>query len=76
MPGASGIIGTRHTLAAKPDGYTLMMDNHAVSAMLAASQMDLPFKWETRTGILPGDHRSRLLHGQAGFPLERSKGSC
>ncbi len=51
MPGASGIIGTRHTLAAKPDGYTLMMDNHAVSAMLAASQMDLPFKWENRTVI-------------------------
>lgn len=51
MPGGSGIIGTRHTLAAKPDGYTLMMDNHAVSAMLAASQIDLPFKWENRTVI-------------------------
>ena len=51
MPGASGIIGTRHTLTAKPDGYTLMMDNHAVSAMLAASQIDLPFKWENRTVI-------------------------
>jgi tripartite-type tricarboxylate transporter receptor subunit TctC len=51
MPGASGIIGTRHTLTAKPDGYTLMMDNHTVSAMLAASQIDLPFKWENRTVI-------------------------
>jgi tripartite-type tricarboxylate transporter receptor subunit TctC len=51
MPGASGIIGTRATLTAKPDGYTLMMDNHAVSAMLAASQMDLPFKWENRTTV-------------------------
>lgn len=51
MPGASGIIGTRHALTAKPDGYTLMMDNHAVSAMLAASQIDLPFKWENRTVI-------------------------
>lgn len=51
MPGASGIIGTRHTLTAKADGYTLMMDNHAVSAMLAASQIDLPFKWENRTVI-------------------------
>jgi tripartite-type tricarboxylate transporter receptor subunit TctC len=51
MPGASGIIGTRHVLSAKPDGYTLMMDNHAVSAMLGASQMDLPFKWENRTTI-------------------------
>jgi tripartite-type tricarboxylate transporter receptor subunit TctC len=51
MPGASGIIGTRHVLNAKPDGYTLMMDNHAVSAMLAASQIDLPFKWENRTTI-------------------------
>jgi tripartite-type tricarboxylate transporter receptor subunit TctC len=51
MPGASGIIGTRHVLAAKPDGYTLMMDNHAVSAMMAATQMDLPFKWDNRTTI-------------------------
>ena len=51
MPGASGIIGTRHVLVAKPDGYTLMMDNHAVSAMLAATQMDLPFKWDNRTPI-------------------------
>jgi tripartite-type tricarboxylate transporter receptor subunit TctC len=51
MPGGSGIIGTRHILASKPDGYTLMMDNHAVSAMLAATQIDLPFKWENRTVI-------------------------
>lgn len=51
MPGASGIIGTRHVLNCKPDGYTLMMDNHAVSAMLAATQMDLPFKWDNRTMI-------------------------
>ncbi|RJQ57668.1 MAG: tripartite tricarboxylate transporter substrate binding protein [Desulfobacteraceae bacterium] len=51
MPGASGIIGTRHVLNSKPDGYTLMMDNHAVSAMLAATQMELPFKWDNRTVI-------------------------
>lgn len=51
MPGASGIIGTRHVLNSKPDGYTLMMDNHAVSAMLAATQTDLPFKWDNRTVI-------------------------
>ncbi len=51
MPGASGIIGTRHVLVAKPDGYTLMMDNHAVNAMLAATQMDLPFVWDDRTPV-------------------------
>jgi tripartite-type tricarboxylate transporter receptor subunit TctC len=51
MPGASGIIGTRHVIVAKADGYTLMMDNHAASAMLAATQMDLPFKWDNRTPV-------------------------
>ncbi len=51
MPGASGIIGTRQVISSRPDGYTLMMDNHATSAMLAATQMDLPFKWDNRTFI-------------------------
>lgn len=51
MPGASGIIGARHAMAAKPDGYTLMLDGHGVSSMLAATQVDLPFKWDNRTVI-------------------------
>lgn len=51
MPGASGIIGARYVMAAKPDGYTLMVDSHAVSSMLAATQIDLPFKWDNRTVI-------------------------
>jgi tripartite-type tricarboxylate transporter receptor subunit TctC len=50
-PGGGGILGTHEVLAARPDGYTLMMDNHAVNAMLAASQTDLPFKWDERTPI-------------------------
>lgn len=50
-PGASGMIGTRYVLTSKPDGYTLMNDNHATSAMMAAIHTDLPFKWENRTVI-------------------------
>lgn len=51
MPGASGITATRHVLNARPDGYTLFMDNHAVSSMLFAVQSDVPFKLEERTTI-------------------------
>jgi len=51
MPGASGITGARHVLSARPDGYTLMMDNHAVSSMLFAVQSEVPFKMEDRTTI-------------------------
>jgi tripartite-type tricarboxylate transporter receptor subunit TctC len=51
MPGASGIIGARHVMAARPNGYTMMVDSHAVSSMLAATQIDLPFKWDHRTVI-------------------------
>jgi len=50
-PGGGGIVGTHEVLTARPDGYTLMMDNHAVNAMLAASQTDLPFKWDERTAV-------------------------
>jgi tripartite-type tricarboxylate transporter receptor subunit TctC len=49
--GGGGIVGTHEVLTARPDGYTLMMDNHAVNAMLGASQTDLPFKWDERTPI-------------------------
>jgi len=51
MPGASGIIGARHAMAARPNGYTMMVDSHAVSSMLAATQIDLPFKWDHRTVV-------------------------
>ena len=51
MPGASGITGTLHVLRARPDGYTLFFDNHAVSAMLFAVQSDVPYKMEGKTPI-------------------------
>ncbi|HEV8676742.1 MAG TPA: tripartite tricarboxylate transporter substrate binding protein [Methylomirabilota bacterium] len=51
MPGASGITGTLHVLGARPDGYTLLFDNHAVSSMLFAVQSDVPYKMETKTAI-------------------------
>ena len=62
MPGASGIIGARHVLAAKPTGYTMMVDSHAVSSMLAATQIDLPFKWDHRTVVarVSIDHGSMI----------------
>jgi tripartite-type tricarboxylate transporter receptor subunit TctC len=49
--GGGGIVGTHEVLTARPDGYTLMMDNHAVNALLAVTQTDLPFKWDERTAI-------------------------
>lgn len=51
MPGASGITGTLHALRAQPDGYTLLLDVHAVSSMLFAVQSDVPFKMEAKTPI-------------------------
>ena len=33
-PGAAGVIGTEGVAKAQPDGYTLLMGNHAVLAML------------------------------------------
>lgn len=50
-PGGSAILGTNHVMQAKPDGYTILLDSHAVNAMLAASRSDLPFKWDQRTPI-------------------------
>ncbi len=51
MPGGSTVVGTRHVLASKPDGYTLLVDSHGSSTMLAATQLDLPFKWDERAFI-------------------------
>ncbi|MBI1962439.1 MAG: tripartite tricarboxylate transporter substrate binding protein [Candidatus Rokubacteria bacterium] len=51
MPGASGITGALHVLRARPDGYTLMMDVHAVSSMLFAVQSDVPYKMDGKTSI-------------------------
>lgn len=51
MPGASGITGTLHALRARPDGYTLFVDVHAVSSMLFAVQSDVPYKFEEKTPI-------------------------
>ena len=51
QPGASGITGARQVLTSKPDGYTLMLDVHAVSSMLFAVQSDVPFKMEEKTAL-------------------------
>jgi tripartite-type tricarboxylate transporter receptor subunit TctC len=51
MPGASGITATLQALNARPDGYTLFADVHAVASMLFAVQSDLPFKMEAKTPI-------------------------
>jgi tripartite-type tricarboxylate transporter receptor subunit TctC len=51
LPGASGITATLQALNARPDGYTLLADVHAVASMLFAVQSDVPFKMEAKTPI-------------------------
>ena len=51
MPGASGITGALRALNARPDGYTLLLDPHATSAMLFAVESDVPFKMDSKTQI-------------------------
>ncbi|MBI5967015.1 MAG: tripartite tricarboxylate transporter substrate binding protein [Deltaproteobacteria bacterium] len=51
MPGGSGAIGLQRLISAKPDGYTLFMDNHANSPMTGAALPDLPFDWKKRIWI-------------------------
>jgi len=51
-PGAGGVIGVREAMTARPDGYTMLLDCHATSSMLAAFQPGkLPFEWRKRTWI-------------------------
>jgi putative tricarboxylic transport membrane protein len=51
QPGASGITATLQALNARPDGYTLFTDVHAVASMLFAVQSDVPFKMDGKTPI-------------------------
>ena len=51
MPGASGITAALRALNARPDGYTLLLDPHATSAMLFAVESDVPFKMDGKTQI-------------------------
>jgi tripartite-type tricarboxylate transporter receptor subunit TctC len=51
MPGASGITGMLHVLKARPDGYTLLLQPHATSAMIFAVQSDVPYRMEDPTPI-------------------------
>lgn len=51
-PGAGGVIGAREVLVARADGYTMLLDGHATSSMLAAFQPgQLPFDWRQRTWL-------------------------
>jgi len=50
-PGASNTIGTLDVLTAPADGYTLLMDAHSASSLMAAAIADLPFDWQKRTWI-------------------------
>ena len=51
VPGGAGVTGTLRALSAAPDGYTLLVDNHAVSSLMAVTQSQLPFDWTRRTWI-------------------------
>src|SRR4030095_4174082 len=51
MPGASGITGALRALNARPDGYTLLLDPHATSAMLFAVESAVPVKMDGKTQI-------------------------
>lgn len=51
LPGAAAVTGTKRMYDAPPDGYTLLMDNHASSSMQAAAMVTLPYKWDDRTMI-------------------------
>ena len=74
MPGASGITGALRALNARPDGYTLLLDPHATSAMLFAVESDVPFKMDGKTQIALDHARSRDLHGQARLAVEDAEG--
>ena len=51
LPGGSGTVGTLRGLQAAPDGYTMLLDNHASTSLLAASTKDLPFDWKKRSWV-------------------------
>jgi tripartite-type tricarboxylate transporter receptor subunit TctC len=50
-PGGSNTIGTLEALTAPPDGYTLLVDGHSQSSLMAAAIPNLPFDWQKRTWI-------------------------
>ncbi len=51
-PGGGGIIATREVLQGSTDGYTMLVDNHASSSLLAAFQPGtLPFDWRKRSWL-------------------------
>lgn len=51
VAGGAAVIGTQQAMKAAPDGYTMLLDCHASSSMMAAAQPQLPFDWTKRTVI-------------------------
>lgn len=50
-PGGSGIVATREVLVSKPDGYTMIVEQHGSPMLAAFLPGELPFDWRKRTWI-------------------------
>ncbi len=51
LPGASGQTGSLRLMQSAPDGYTMMMDTHGSSSLMAVANPQLPFDWKARTWV-------------------------
>lgn len=51
-PGGGGTIGTLEVMRARPDGYTLLIDNPGASTIQKAWSTELPYKVEDRVFIV------------------------
>ena len=49
--GGAGAIGLQAALAAKPNGYTMLMDTHGIGSMLALYKGTYPIDWRKRTWV-------------------------
>jgi tripartite-type tricarboxylate transporter receptor subunit TctC len=48
--GGAGAIGLQTAVAARPDGYTMLMDTHGIGSMIALYSGTYPVDWRKRTG--------------------------